>query len=68
MGYFRLGYIVLGDFHTGLGNWPRRVTAPVGARNRRKATVKNTKNGPLWRDVVERTIPKMFSRQISSFH
>ena len=34
IGYFRSGYIGLGDCPAGLGNWPS------GARNRRKATVK----------------------------
>ena len=40
---------------------PAGLEPPTEARNRRKATVKNTKNRPLSRDVVERTIPKFFS-------
>ena len=49
-----LGYI---DCPPELDKWLRRFRAPAGTRNRRKATVKNTKNRSLWRDVVERTIP-----------
>ena len=33
------------------------VIGPAGARNRRKATVKNTKNRPLRCDVMKWTIP-----------
>ena len=53
--WVRLGYIGLGDCPTGLGNWPRRVRA--GARNRREATVKNTKNRTIRCDVTIGTIP-----------
>ena len=28
IGYFRLGYIWLGDCPAGLGNWPRKVRVP----------------------------------------
>ena len=34
--YFRSGYIGLGDCSAGLGNWPRWVRAPAGARNRNR--------------------------------
>ena len=30
-----------------LGNWPHRVKAPAGARNRRKATVQKYEESPL---------------------
>ena len=46
IGYFRLGYI-------GLGNWPRRV------RNRRKASVTKTKNRPLRSVATKGTIPEI---------
>ena len=39
VGYFRLGYIGLGDFPAGL-------EPPAWARNRRKATVKIRQNAP----------------------
>ena len=59
-----LGYIGLGDCPLGLGNWPRRVRAPppAGARNRRKPSLKNTKNRPLKCDVTKGTIPQVPSK------
>ena len=45
-----IGYIGLGDCPTGL--------CPAGAKNRRKPTVKNTKNRPLRCVATKRTIPK----------
>ena len=35
-----IGYIMSGDCPAGLSNWPRRVGALSGARNRGKATAK----------------------------
>ena len=52
-GFFKwlfIGYIWLGDCPTGL--------CPAGAKNRRKPTVKNTKNRPLRCVATKRTIPK----------
>ena len=55
-----IDYFKLGDCPTGIGNWPCRVRAPEGARNRRKATVKNKKNRPIRCDVTKGTIPRNF--------
>ena len=41
----------------GLVIGPAGLEPPVGARKRRKATVKNTKNRPLRCDVMKWTIP-----------
>ena len=48
---------MLGDCLTGL-------EPPAGARNRRKATVENTKNRPIWCDVTKGTIPKFYIHTI----
>ena len=53
-----LGYIGLGDCPTWLGNWPAGLEPPAGDRNRRKVTVKNTKNRPIRCDVTKGTLPK----------
>ena len=59
--YVRLGYIGLGDCPRGLYNWPRRVRAPAVARDRRKATVKKTKNRTLRSVATKGTIPLIFT-------
>ena len=48
-----ISYFRLGDCPTGLGYWPRRVRAPAGARNMRKATV-NYDETPLKRSCHKR--------------
>ena len=53
IGYFRLGYI-------GLGNWPRRVGAPRGGQKQEKSYCENTTNRPLRGVVTKRTIPDNF--------
>ncbi len=58
IGYFRLGYIGLGDCITGL-------EPPAGAINSRKATVKNTKNRSLW---TERCRGKDYTQIISHLY
>ena len=39
---------------------PAGLKPPAAARNRRKATVKNTKNRPIRCDVTRRTIPQIY--------
>ena len=49
IGYFRLGQVILCQVIAPQGQviGPAGLEPPAGARNRRKATVKNTKNRPI---------------------
>ncbi len=50
IGYFRLGFI-------GLGDCPAGLEPTAGSRNRRKAAVKNTKNRLLRSVATKGTVP-----------
>ena len=58
MAFYRLFYVRLG--YIGLGDCPTGLEPPAGARNRRKVTVKNTKNHPLRCVATKGAIPKSF--------